>query len=190
MGSIRLNSGSFLVGDININEKSNRMFRNNIGYVSQTPLILDGTIAENIAVGISVNEIDYNKLRVSANIAQLTNWIDGLPDNYQTSVGERGVKISGGQRQRIAIARAFYNEAEYLFFDEATSSLDTITENSIMETIEKISEVKTIIMIAHRLSTVKSCDKIYIISDGKVQDEGTYDYLCENNEDFLKMAGV
>jgi ABC-type multidrug transport system fused ATPase/permease subunit len=189
MGSISPSKGKLFVGDSIITNDSDRKFRNNIGYVSQSPLMLDGTIAENIAVGISLNDIDYSKLSKSANVAQLTSWIDSLPDNYETIVGERGVKISGGQRQRIAIARAFYNDAEYLFFDEATSSLDTITENSIMKTIDKISEHKTIIMIAHRLSTVKKCDKIYIISDGKVKGEGTYNYLLENNKEFSIMAG-
>lgn len=190
MGSISISSGQLSVGDVIINDESIRKFRNNIGYVSQTPLILDGTIAENIAFGVSLDNIDYKRLENSAKIAQLMSWIETLPDTFQTFVGERGVKISGGQRQRIAIARAFYNDAEYLFFDEATSSLDTITENSIMETIENISEIKTIIMIAHRLSTVRNCDKIYIISEGKIKDEGTYNYLLENNKDFLIMAGV
>lgn len=190
MGSINLSSGQLFVGGIIINEESVRNLRNNIGYVSQMPLILDGTIAENIALGICANDIDQVRLSNSAEIAQLSSWIEDLPESYQTIVGERGVKISGGQRQRIAIARAFYNDAEYLFFDEATSSLDTITENSIMETIEKISGTKTIIMIAHRLSTVKNCDKIYIISDGRIKDKGTYKYLLENDKDFFIMAGV
>ena len=190
MGSINLSSGTLYVGGILINKESVSKFRNNIGYVSQTPLILDGTIAENIAFGVDLDDIDYNRLVNSAEIAQLTSWIESLQDSFYTHVGERGVKISGGQRQRIAIARAFYNDAEYIFFDEATSSLDTITENSIMETIEKISELKTIVMIAHRLSTVKSCDNIYIITKGKIKDQGSFKYLLENNKDFLTMSGI
>lgn len=190
MGSINLSSGTLAVGGIPINKESVLKFRNNIGYVSQTPLILDGTIAENIAFGVDLEDINYNRLVKSAEIAQLTSWIESLQDSFHTHVGERGVKISGGQRQRIAIARAFYNDAEYIFFDEATSSLDTITENSIMETIEKISELKTIIMIAHRLSTVKSCDNIYIVTEGKIKDQGSFKYLLEHNKDFLTMSGV
>jgi ABC-type multidrug transport system fused ATPase/permease subunit len=100
------------------------------------------------------------------------------------------MKISGGQRQRIAIARAFYHNTEYLFFDEATSSLDTITESNIMKTIEEISGMKTIVMIAHRLNTVKNCNWIYIVTEGKIKAEGTYKYLIENDEDFSSMAGV
>lgn len=189
MGTIPLSSGQLNVGGIIIDEHSVRQLRNNIGYVSQMPLLLDGTIAENIAFGINVSDIDEVKLFNSAKIAQVASWIESLPNSYNTIVGERGVKISGGQRQRIAIARAFYNDSEFLFFDEATSSLDTITENSIMKTVDELSGNKTIIMIAHRLSTVKNCDKIYIVSEGKIKDAGTYNYLLDNDKDFSMMTG-
>jgi ABC-type multidrug transport system fused ATPase/permease subunit len=178
------------VGGVLINSESSYKWRNNIGYVSQMPLILDGSIAENIALGINLSDIDIEKLQNSSRIANLTEWIEALPDSYDTPVGERGVKISGGQRQRIAIARAFYHNAEYLFFDEATSSLDTITESNIMSMIENLAGIKTIIMIAHRLNTVKNCDWIYNISDGVIKSEGTYQYLIENDNNFSKMAGV
>jgi HlyD family secretion protein len=105
-----------------------------------------------------------------------------------TCVGERGVQLSGGQRQRIGIARALYNNAEYLFFDEATSALDGITENLIMEAIENISGDKTIVMIAHRLNTVKSCDLIYMVESGRIVDQGSYEYLLTNNAHFKKMV--
>jgi HlyD family secretion protein len=190
MGTIPLSSGQLKVGGIFIDDNSVRQLRNNIGYVSQMPLLLDGTITENIAFGVNKNDIDDVKLLNSVKIAQIENWIDSLPNSFNTIVGERGVKISGGQRQRIAIARALYNDSEFLFFDEATSSLDTITENSIMKTIEEMCDNKTIIMIAHRLSTVKNCDKIYIVSEGKIKDEGTYDHLLQNNADFSMLSGV
>jgi HlyD family secretion protein len=189
MGSIIPNKGEVYVGDINIASESVYKWRNNIGYVSQMPLILDGSIAENIALGVNKSEIDVIKLENSCKIAHLIDWIKELPDSFETIVGERGMKISGGQRQRIAIARAFYHDSEYLFFDEATSSLDTITETNIMKTIEEISGIKTIIMIAHRLNTVKNCDWIYIVSDGKIKAEGTYQFLIENDNDFAEMAG-
>jgi len=190
MGSIIPHKGELHIGDVLITNKTAKKWRNNIGYVSQMPLILDGSIAENIALGIDESNIDLKKLENSTKIAQIDEWIKALPDSYETIVGERGMKISGGQRQRIAIARAFYHNTEYLFFDEATSSLDTITESNIMKTIEEISGMKTIVMIAHRLNTVKNCNWIYIVSEGKIKAEGTYKYLIENDEDFSSMAGV
>lgn len=190
IGSIIPNNGELYVGNILITSDVANKWRNNIGYVSQMPLILDGTIAENIALGINSSDIDIIKLENSTKIAHLNDWIRDLPDSFDTIVGERGMKISGGQRQRIAIARAFYHNAEYLFFDEATSSLDTITETNIMKTIEEISGIKTIVMIAHRLNTVKNCDWIYIVSEGKIKSEGTYNFLLENDNDFYEMAGV
>lgn len=190
MGSIEPIRGEIYVGDVLITSKSAKKWRNNIGYVSQLPLLLDGSIAENIALGIKEAEIDIMKLENSSKIAQIDDWIRELPDAYKTIVGERGIKISGGQRQRIAIARAFYHNTEYLFFDEATSSLDTITETNIMKTIEELSGMKTIVMIAHRLNTVKNCNWIYIVSDGKIKAEGTYKYLIENDRDFAAMAGI
>ena len=189
MGSIIPQEGELSVGGTVIDHTSVSKWRNNIGYVSQMPLIIDGSIAENVALGINRWDIDITKLDNSLKIAHLYDWVKELPNSYETIVGERGMKISGGQRQRIAIARAFYNNPEYLFFDEATSSLDTITETNIMETLEEISGNKTIVMIAHRLNTVKKCDWIYIISDGRVKDEGTFEYLIQNNNDFSIMAG-
>jgi ABC-type multidrug transport system fused ATPase/permease subunit len=190
MRSIDPIKGELYVGDVLITSNSAKQWRNNIGYVSQMPLILDASIANNIAFGINKADIDLLKLENSIKIAQIDDWIKELPDSYDTIVGERGMKISGGQRQRIAIARAFYHNTEYLFFDEATSSLDTITENNIMKTVEEISGMKTIVMIAHRLNTVKNCDWIYIVTGGKIKAEGTYKYLIENDNDFSLMAGV
>lgn len=190
MGSIEPNKGELYVGDVLITNDTIHKWRNNIGYVSQMPLIIDGSIAENIALGVNSSEIDILKLHNSIRIAHLSDWIKNLPDLFDTIVGERGMQISGGQRQRLAIARSFYHNAEYLFFDEATSSLDIITENNIMKTIEEISGIKTIVMIAHRLNTVKNCDLIYIVSDGKIIEKGTYNFLINNNSDFSVMAGV
>ena len=123
-------------------------------------------------------------------MAQLTEWIESLTDSYSTQVGERGLQISGGQRQRIAIARALYNDAEYLFFDEATSALDGLTEKNIMESISNMAGLKTIIMIAHRLNTVRNCDHIYIVDEGRINGHGSYQYLIETNKRFIQMAGL
>ena len=114
--------------------------------------------------------------------------IKTLEDGMHTKVGERGVQLSGGQRQRVGIARALYHDAEVLVFDEATSSLDGITEKMIMEAIHEFSRKKTIILIAHRLKTVQKCDKIFFIDNGKVADQGTYDELMDKNEQFKKMS--
>ncbi|MDA9762204.1 ATP-binding cassette domain-containing protein, partial [Desulfobacterales bacterium] len=115
---------------------------------------------ENIAFGVPKNKINFQEVKRAAQQAQIAGFIEGLPDYYDTFVGERGVRLSGGQRQRIGIARALYRHAKVLVFDEATSALDTVTENSVMEAIETLNKDITIIMIAHRQSTLSSCDKI------------------------------
>jgi HlyD family secretion protein len=122
------------------------------------------------------------------NLASLEEFCETLSDGIHTKVGERGVQLSGGQRQRIGIARALYHKVEVIVFDEATSSLDGITEKQIMEAIHGLSGNNTIILIAHRLKTVQNCDQIYFIEDGEINDQGTYDELIEKNERFKNMA--
>jgi ABC-type multidrug transport system fused ATPase/permease subunit len=190
IGAIPLESGYLQVGEKIVGVENLRSWQNSIGYVSQMSLIKDGTVAENIAFGIGLDEIDRNKLERAAKMAHLKDWLGSLSQGIDTMVGERGVQISGGQRQRIAIARALYNDADYLFFDEATSALDGITEKSILSSISEMAEHKTIVMIAHRLNTVKDCDVIYVIKDGTVQDFGDYQSLIERNEHFNLMAGT
>ena len=123
-------------------------------------------------------------------MANLHEFITTLPEQYKTFVGERGVRLSGGQRQRIGIARALYHDPTVLVLDEATSSLDGITENAIMDAINNLSHEKTIIMIAHRLSTVMECDIIHFMSNGKIIESGTYQQLIESNEEFKRMANL
>jgi ABC-type bacteriocin/lantibiotic exporter with double-glycine peptidase domain len=190
VGALSVHSGSVKVGGIKLNKSNIRAWRNSLGYVSQMSLIKDGSIGENIAFGLDNTEINFEKLQSASDMAQLTEWVQTLPDKFDTRVGEKGVQISGGQRQRIAIARALYNDAEYLFFDEATSALDGITEKQIMESISSMSGLKTIIMIAHRLNTIKNCDQIYILSEGKIVASGNYNELSNQNEYFQKMLGV
>ena len=122
-------------------------------------------------------------------LAHLSEFIQGLEKGLHTKVGERGVQLSGGQRQRIGIARALYNKAEVLIFDEATSSLDGLTEKMVMEAIHNFSGKKTIIMIAHRIKTVEKCDQIFFIYKGKVVDQGTFQELIKTNKQFKKIAG-
>jgi len=122
-----------------------------------------------------------------ANVSELIE--KELPDGYNTIIGERGVRLSGGQRQRIGIARALYHDPGVLIFDEATSSLDNVTEKGVLKAIESVSKLKTMIVIAHRLTTVKNCDRIYLIDKGRIIDSGKYDELERRNEKFKEMVG-
>ena len=139
---------------------------------------------------IPKEKINKRKVRRSIRLAGLEKVIDELPDGIETVVGERGVQLSGGQRQRIGIARALYNDPKILVFDEATSALDSNTEKVIMDSIFNFSGLKTIIIIAHRLSTLKKCDLIYFIDKGKVSDKGSFQTLLNNNIKFKKMANL
>lgn len=188
LGLINPDSGGFYSDDQIIDKNYVTSWQKKIGYVPQNIFIKDGDVIENIAFGLTVDQVDKNKLSKALELAQLTNWVESLPSGLSTNLGERGVQISGGQKQRIGIARALYENAEYLFLDEATSALDGGTEHLIMDAIDKISGSKTIVMIAHRINTVMKCDIIYIINEGRVVDSGTYNYLIENNSEFKKMA--
>ncbi|MGU5766953.1 ABC transporter ATP-binding protein [Aeromonas allosaccharophila] len=190
IGCLSIKHGSISIGGKHLCELNARSWRNSLGYVSQMALIKDGTVSENIAFGVEYADIDMDKLRAASDMAQLTGWVNSLENGFDTRVGEKGVQISGGQRQRIAIARALYNDAEYLFFDEATSALDGITEQQIMRSISDMSGHKTIIMVAHRVNTIKQCDRIYVLNDGHIAAMGTYSELIDKNDFFRKIAGV
>ena len=188
LGLIEPQQGILKIDDKTINDKNLRSWQNTIGFVSQSIFLSEGTIAENVAFGISDNEINVGQVEQALKMAHLNEFVDSLENGFNTKVGERGVQLSGGQRQRIGIARALYYEAEVLVFDEATSSLDGITEKMIMKAIHEFSGKKTIIMIAHRLKTVQKCDQIFFIDKGKVIDKGTYQELIKKNEQFKNMA--
>lgn len=146
-------------------------------------------IAENIAFGVDQEEINNATVERVATIANLHDFVvNELPDGYRTVVGERGVRLSGGQRQRIGIARALYNNPKVLVLDEATSSLDNLTELAVMQAVNKLSHDITIILIAHRLSTVKNCDQIYMFDQGKIVQHGTYNELLNKSDEFRLMA--
>jgi ATP-binding cassette subfamily C protein len=159
-----------------------------LGYVPQMPFILDGPIANNIAFGQSL--IDEKKLEFSLKIANLTEFVNGLKNGVNTVVGERGVRLSGGQRQRISIARAVYNDPEIIVFDEATSALDNISEKIVSQAINALSGSKTIICVAHRLSTIKNFDVIYYVKDGRIINSGTHSSLMENCDEYRKMNEI
>ncbi len=164
-------------------------WQRNIGYVPQSIFLTDDTVAANIAFGVPPKQIDQISVKRAAQVAELHDFIiKEMPHGYDTLVGERGVRLSGGQRQRIGIARALYHDPEVLVFDEATSALDNLTEKAVMDAVHKLGHKKTIIMIAHRLSTVRECDHIYMLNHGKLEAQGTYEELVNNNERFRAMA--
>ena len=189
LGLLEPSSGEIICGNTKINLTNVRQWQSRIGYVPQNIFLKDGSILENIGFGLKKSNIDIKKANKALELAQLSEWVLGLSEGIDSEIGEKGVQISGGQKQRIGIARALYNDVDYLFFDEATSALDGKTERLIMQSIEKISKSKTIIMIAHRLDTVKKCDVIHIIDNGKIVDSGNYNFLIEHNTRFREMAG-
>jgi ABC-type multidrug transport system fused ATPase/permease subunit len=151
-----------------------RLWQNLIGYIPQSIFLIDDTIERNIAFGVPDHLIDAQKLEKAIQAAQLVELVEQLSDGVKTSVGERGVRLSGGQRQRIGIARALYHEREILVLDEATSALDTETENLVSEALKSLSSTKTMIIIAHRLTTVEHCDCIYLLDKGEIVKSGSY----------------
>ena len=188
LGLIEPQHGQLKVDNKVINTQNLRSWQNTIGFVAQSIFLSEGTIAENVAFGIPQDQINLDQVHRALNLAHLDDFLQSLRHGVHTKVGERGVQLSGGQRQRIGIARALYYKAEVLVFDEATSSLDGITEKMIMEAIHNFSGQKTIIMIAHRLKTIKKCDQIFFIDKGQVVDKGTYQELIDRNEHFKYMA--
>ena len=160
-----------------------------IGYVPQQIYLADDSVAANIAFGVAANDIDQSAVERAAKIANLHEFVvNDLMQGYATTVGERGVRLSGGQRQRIGIARALYQNPRVLILDEATSALDNLTEQAVMEAVNNLGHYITIILIAHRLSTVRQCDRIYLLERGELKASGTFDELRQANERFCTMA--
>ena len=160
--------GVVMADDINVHEQA-QTFHAQVGYIPQTIYLSDDSIRNNIAFGVREEQIDEEAVREAVEKAQLREFIDSLPHGLDTIVGDRGVRLSGGQRQRIGIARALYHDPEILVLDEATSALDNETESAVMEAIEHLQGMKTMIIIAHRLTTIRNVDVIYEVSDGKVE---------------------
>ena len=189
LGLLDVKEGTLKIDGQIINRDNQISWQRYIGYVPQKIYLADDTIAANIAFGKNFENINMDKLISAAKVANLHEFIiDELPLQYQTTVGENGVKLSGGQRQRIGIARALYNEPKVLVLDEATSALDNQTEKLVMEALNNASKEITIIMIAHRLSTIKKCDKIFLLQDGEVKAEGSYDELIKSNNFFKSFT--
>jgi len=191
LGLLTPQKGEFSVDGVKIDENNTLNWQRNLGYVPQHIYLSDDTILNNIAFGIPDEKIDRKTVEHVARISNLHDFIiSKLPNGYQTIVGERGIRLSGGERQRVGIARALYHNPEVLVLDEATSSLDGITESAVLEAVNNVAKLKTIIIIAHRLTTVKDCDIIYLIDKGKITVQGTYGDLMGSSASFRAMAKV
>ena len=180
------NSGSIKIGNTNLKNISPKIWRDHCGVVMQEGYVFNDTIAENIAIG--EDYIDKKRLRKSVEIANIKDFVESLPLSYNTKIGNEGIGISGGQKQRLFIARAVYKEPDFIFFDEATSSLDANNEKIIMENLELFFKGKTAIVIAHRLSTVKHADKIVVLEKGKVVEEGNHQELVALQGEYYRLV--
>ncbi len=185
MGLLEAQSGSILVDGLGLQQNIIRRWQANIGYVPQNIYLANSSISANIAFGIKENQIDRQAVIRAARLSQLHDFVtEELKEGYATTIGEKGIRLSGGQRQRIGIARALYRDPTVLIMDEATSALDNQTERAVMEAIDTLQGTRTIILIAHRLSTLKKCDIIYLLDRGAIVDSGTYAELSKRNKYF------
>jgi ABC-type multidrug transport system fused ATPase/permease subunit len=189
LGLLQPDSGAVEVDGVAITAENVRTWQRSIGYVAQQIFLADDTVASNIAFGVPGGDIDLAAVERAARIAMVHEFIvTKLPQGYRTMVGERGVRLSGGERQRIGIARALYHDPDVLVLDEATSALDNVTERAVMDAIHNIGRSKTIILIAHRLTTVRACDAIFVLEEGGLCAQGTYEELLVAGESFREMA--
>jgi ABC-type multidrug transport system fused ATPase/permease subunit len=181
MGLLSPSDGDLNIDGLALNTHNIRAWQKHIAHVPQSIFLADSSIAENIAFGVPKNEINMVKVRHAAEKAQLASIIETWSDGYHTIVGERGARLSGGQRQRIGIARALYKEADVIIFDEATSALDNETESAVMESIEALDQDLTLIIIAHRISTLRQCTQIIELADGVIARTGSYQDIVQAN---------
>jgi ATP-binding cassette, subfamily B, bacterial PglK len=189
IGLLTPSAGSVSVDGVSIADRI-ADWQASIGYVPQTPFLLDDTLRRNIAMGVEEADIDDDALARAVAVARLETVIATLDRRLETMVGERGVRLSGGERQRVAIARALYRDPALVIFDEATSALDPATEREVAEAIDDLRGARTVIVIAHRLTTVERCDRIVLLSDGRITASGTYEELATSNESFRQLAAL
>lgn len=183
--SYDVNSGKLLFDDININDLDEDTIRRNVSIITQSPYIFNMSIKDNLTL-VKPNATKKELDNVCKE-ACFYDFVMSLPDKYNTIIGEGGVNLSGGQKQRLAIARALLKDCKILLFDEATSALDNITQQEIQESIDNISKDYTIIIVAHRLSTIMNCNRIYMLENGKIVDSGTHKELLKNNKEYQKL---
>ena len=189
LGLLTPEKGRLLVDATPINENNVLYWQQALGYVPQHIYLADDTVAANIAFGVPPEEIDMDAVENAATIAELHDFVvKEMPYGYDTFVGERGIRLSGGQRQRIGIARALYHDPNVLVLDEATSALDNVTEKHVMKAIKKMKGERTIILIAHRLTTISGCDRIYLLDHGEIKAQGTYNEMVQQSDQFRNMA--
>lgn len=189
MGLLPPDSGQLLVDGKALLSKDIRGWQANFGYIPQQIFMLDASIYENVAFGLTGEEINLDRVHEVAKLACIHEFISAeLPEGYDTSVGDRGIRLSGGQRQRIGIARALYHDPEVLVMDEATSALDNETEHYVMEAIQNVAKTRTVVLIAHRLSTVRAADKIFYLDQGQIKGEGDYETLVRDCPGFSQLA--
>ena len=191
LGLLEPHEGVLKIDNTIINSKNLNSWQKNIGYVPQQIFLTDQSISANIAFGVDSNLIDHEAVKYASKIANLHNFvINELKEEYDTMIGERGIRLSGGQRQRIGIARALYHKPKVLVLDEATNALDNLTEKAVMEAVYNLSNKITIILIAHRLSTIKKCDQIFLMDQGKIIASGDYNELSKFNKEFNKFISL
>jgi len=189
IGLLRPRQGSIIVDGLVLDEKSLRRWKKNIGYASQHVFLSDDTVKSNIAFGVPQEKINQDRIIWAAKVAHIHEFvIKELENGYSTMIGERGVRLSGGQRQRIGIARVLYNDPQVLVLDEATSALDGVTEKKVLESIFELAGQKTIIIVTHRIGTLKNCSKLFFIENGRIAEEGTFQQLMAKNEKFRSMS--
>jgi ABC-type bacteriocin/lantibiotic exporter with double-glycine peptidase domain len=188
LGLLTPNLGEVCIDGIKLNQDNMSSWQRKIGYMPQNIFLIDDTISANICFGLAISEINFNKVKQAAKLANLHDFIINLPDKYNTIIGEQGIRLSGGQKQRVGLARALYNSPEVIVLDEGTSALDVLTESAVMSAIHNLSHQKTIILVAHRLSTIRDCDIIYLFENGNIEECGTYDELILDSEKFKKMS--
>ncbi|HEV8034495.1 ABC transporter ATP-binding protein [Yoonia sp.] len=191
LGLLEPDQGRLVADDVEITQDTLRAWMQSLGYVPQDIFLTDAAVGENIALGVPPEKIDQARVQEAARIARIDDFImTELPDGYATFIGERGVRLSGGQRQRIGIARALYHDADLIIFDEATSALDNLTEAEVIDAIDALPGDKTVLMIAHRLSTVQRCDRIIVLDKGQVVGCDTWATLMAENKAFQRIAAV
>ncbi len=189
LGLLIPQSGQVKIDQTPITEQTAPAWQIHTGYVPQQIFLTDDTVARNIAFGVKPEDIDHDAMTEAARMAHIYEFVTGeLPDGFNTVVGERGIRLSGGQRQRIAIARALYHKPELLVFDEATNALDGATETIIRQSVRQLAGTKTLLIIAHRLNTVKDCDVIYVLEHGRIIASGSYEELMKDCDIFRAMA--
>ena len=189
LGILEPRQGVLRVDDQIIDDSNRRAWQCSIGYVPQQIYLADDTVTANIAFGVINQEVDHAAVQRAAKVACLHDFVvNNLADQYESKVGDHGVRLSGGQRQRIGIARAIYHNPDVLVLDEATSALDNLTEQAIMDAMQNLRQKMTIIVIAHRLRTIENCDQIYFLDNGRIAGQGSFEELAKQNSSFAAMA--